>query len=392
MRAVTITDHLFIVGAGFSRHAGLPLTTEFTEKLLDLNGLKEDGPSSLIVPFLRNFVENTFGVGPSSTPEDWPALEDIFTCIDLSANTGHHLGPKYSPSYLRTVRRALIVRIIRVLRRTYTQRKKTPDKNWENLEKLFSNLAHEKCAFLSMNWDTVIEEGLKRTQGISSFDYACNAKFAEKSSGAITAAALTNDKVQVLKPHGSANWLYCDACRQVFWLSPDKTIWIADQLFRNTDWKILYDVTDKKYARPPKPYSCPDCAASALGTRFATFSYRKALDFSMHERSWDSAEQLLRTANNWIFVGYSLPAADYEFKLLLKRVQLSRRIAPSIVLITGGGTSAANETKSSYQKFFGPGVGNIFVEGLDADASHYLQTIGALRPPKPVVRPKRKLG
>lgn len=112
----------------------------------------------------------------------------------------------------------------------------------------------------------------------------------------------------------------------------------------------------------------------------------------MHERSWDSAEQLLRTANNWIFVGYSLPAADYEFKLLLKRVQLSRRIAPSIVLITGGGTSAANETKSSYQKFFGPGVGNIFVEGLDADASHYLQTIGALRPPKPVVRPKRKLG
>jgi hypothetical protein len=41
-------------------------------------------------------------------------IEDIFTCIDLSANTGHHLGPKYSPSDLRSVRRGLIVRIIRM--------------------------------------------------------------------------------------------------------------------------------------------------------------------------------------------------------------------------------------------------------------------------------------
>jgi IS5 family transposase len=67
------------------------------------------------------FVENTFGHTPSSDPKDWPDLEDIFTCIDLSANTGHHLGPNYSPSSLRTVRRALIVRIIRMLRQTYVQ-------------------------------------------------------------------------------------------------------------------------------------------------------------------------------------------------------------------------------------------------------------------------------
>jgi hypothetical protein len=41
-------------------------------------------------------------------------IKDIFTCIDLSANTGHHLGPKYSPADLRSVRRGLIVRIIRM--------------------------------------------------------------------------------------------------------------------------------------------------------------------------------------------------------------------------------------------------------------------------------------
>jgi len=33
-------------------------------------------------------------------------------------------------------------------------------------------------------------------------------------------------------------------------------------------------------------------------------------DASLHERSWDSTEQL--TAKTWVFVGYSLSGADYE--------------------------------------------------------------------------------
>jgi hypothetical protein len=145
-----------------SFHAGLPLTNQFTEKLLDVKRLKLDAPSSLIVRFLQNFVEKTFGHLPSSSPKDWPHLEDIFTCIDLSANTGHHLGPEYSPSDLRTVRRALIVRIIRMLRHTYTQGSDNADSNWTTLEDFFSSVESDKCAFLSMSWDTVIEEGLKR--------------------------------------------------------------------------------------------------------------------------------------------------------------------------------------------------------------------------------------
>ena len=33
----------------------------------------------------------------------------------------------------------------------------------------------------------------------------------------------------------------------------------------------------------------------------------------MFQKSWFSAERLLRNAKNWIFIGYSLPAADFEF-------------------------------------------------------------------------------
>ena len=106
-------DHLFIVGAGFSHYAGLPLTNHFTEELLNVGELKK-GQSQRIVKFLRGFVYETFDHSRRAKARFWPQLEDLFTCIDLSANTGHYLGPKYSPKVLRTVRRALIVRTIRM--------------------------------------------------------------------------------------------------------------------------------------------------------------------------------------------------------------------------------------------------------------------------------------
>jgi hypothetical protein len=102
--------HLFIVGAGLSHYAGLPLTTNFTQELLNIKDYKPDGPSGLIVNFLRTFIYDAFDHKETAAAKYWPHLEDIFTCVDLSANTGHHLGSKYSPSDLRIVRRALIVR------------------------------------------------------------------------------------------------------------------------------------------------------------------------------------------------------------------------------------------------------------------------------------------
>ena len=375
-------DHLFIVGAGFSHYAGLPLTTEFTEKLLDVAGFKADGPSALIVRFLQEFVRDAFDQKRGTAPKFWPHLEDIFTCIDLSANTGHHLGPDYSPSDLRTVRRALIVRIIRMLRQTYTKAKDRKSMDWQTLDTFFSAVNFENCAFLSMNWDTVIEEGLDRTQGVRNFDYGCDAEFARFTKSSIELASLkSSKKIQVIKPHGSANWLYCDICRKTFWFDPSATQRIANQLFKKTDWVIVEHRIGQKYEYKYNPRRCPSCSELGLGTRFATFSYRKAMDFPMYQRSWLTTERLLHEAKTWTFIGYSLPGADYEFKHLLKHVQLSRRRLPKLILITGG--KGAADTQLIYQKFFGPQLGGAsgayFDQGLDSEAIAQLGTIGALK-------------
>ena len=51
------------------------------------------------------------------------------------------------------------------------------------------------------------------------------------------------------------------------------------------------------------------------------------------------------------FYWLSLPSADYEFKYLLKRIQISRTTRPDIVLVTGG--SDPDATYRNYQRFFG---------------------------------------
>ena len=267
-----------------------------------------------------------------------------------------------------------------MLRQTYTRGKQKRAELWYQLESFFEALKTDDCAFLSMNWDTVIEEGLIRNQSAKFFDYGCDARAAQFKEGKLVPRLMAGDKATVIKMHGSTNWLYCDACRTTYWVPPGGSLQVADVLLKDSDWGVIYRLTGAKSKQKKQPI-CPLCGAKALGTRFATFSYRKALEFPMFERSWLSAERLLRKAENWIFVGYSLPAADYQFKHLLKQVQLSRKEKPNIILVSGGGMQAEN-TLRSYQKFFGPKIssrnGSFFDEGLDEDALTLLGKIGAL--------------
>jgi hypothetical protein len=374
-------DNLLIVGAGFSFNAGLPLASGFTKELLNIGGLKLVGPSSQQVDFIRTFVDQAFGEGQSRSADEWPELEDIFTLVDLSANTGHHLGPKYSASELRIVRRSIIVRMIRMLSQSYSRRKKSPDEKWKLLEGLFQKFDTKNSVVLSMNWDTVFERGISRAQSVHNVDYGCGASAYTFNNGQLCRQKKRKKGlVRILKPHGSVNWLYCDSCRETFWVPPKQIEYVAQTLFRRKDWDAVGSEAERGAVTMLEP-GCPHCGANALGTRFATFSYRKALDFPMHAASWKTAEEYLKYARNWIFIGYSLPYADFEFKYLLKRVQLSKLIRPAITVVTGG--DDADNTVQKFEKFFGgePQSRTYFKQGLTSEVLDHLNAIGVLRKP-----------
>ncbi|GGE98282.1 hypothetical protein GCM10011404_34280 [Sphingomonas prati] len=265
-----------------------------------------------------------------------------------------------------------------MLSQAYHRRQRDPDTNWEMLERLFTSFDTTTTAVLSMNWDTVFERGVARAQSIRKVDYQCYASALTFDKGALSARRLTGDTLHILKPHGSVNWLYCDACRETFWVSPSDTERVAQTLFGRRDWDAVLRGTKIKRPKVLSP-ACPHCESESLGTRFATFSYRKALDFPMHAASWRQAEQYLKTTVDWVFIGYSMPAADFEFKHLLKRVQLTEKVRPKITVITGGGD--ADATISRFTKFFGDvsGERTFFTNGLDSLALEHLAKLEVLR-------------
>jgi hypothetical protein len=346
---------VFIVGAGFSMYAGLPLQKDFTEGLLEPRA-DESHPMEPLVRHLGKFIHDAFDHGEAAKAKFWPNLEDVFTNIDMAANTGHHLGPNHAPSDLRTTRRVLLARMIRMLDERYALAEAGASPEWKMLRQFFKRLDLNYSSFISINWDTVIERFLAEVHGVHNIDYGCEAIAAEfpKHGKAIVEKKIpvATTVVPVIKIHGSVNWLYCDSCRNVYWFPANDVSTIATQLLGREEGKRLglsdYNSCGK--------WTCTNCRKVPLTTRIATFSYLKALEFPMFERSWLSAERLLRDARKWIFIGYSLPAADYEFKHLLKRVQLSRKVPPEFLIVTGGQPNVTDETYYNYQRFFGRGI------------------------------------
>jgi hypothetical protein len=262
-----------------------------------------------------------------------------------------------------------------MLNERFTTAEATKGPLWAKLDKFFTSLDVNRSAFISMNWDTVIERRLSALRGVNDFDYRCEAVrsgFPTKGKGIVELGLRPGTHtVPLVKMHGSVNWLYCDNCRQLFWFPADDALTVARQLITQAEAKKLRLARPGDFAK----WHCKQCIDVPLTTRIATFSYLKALDFPMFERSWLSAEQLLRQAEKWIFIGYSLPAADYEFKHLLKRVQLSREVPPEFVVVTGGKKINTDTTYRNYQGFFGRGIRrknngeqNFFARGLTAQA------------------------
>jgi len=98
----------------------------------------------------------------------------------------------------------------------------------------------------------------------------------------------------------------------------------------------------------------------------------------MFQKSWFEAERVLRDAGTWVFIWYSLPAADYEFKYLLKRTQLSR-MPPAYILVSQDPCDP-ERTYRSYQRFFGRSIKrdeNCFVDGITDEVIYRIEKLYA---------------
>jgi hypothetical protein len=334
----------FIVGAGFSKCSGLPVQNEFSALLLSE---EFDGDlDKTITDALQEFLRVAFGW---QKDRPLPALEDIFTYIDLAAGTGHNLGiRKYTPKVLRAIRRMAIYRIFSVLDRRFSYSSEI-----ETLLRESCPRENPCCAFVVLNWDIVLEKHIRRIFPMVPIDYRCFCFdwYTRKATS-------IGHGIPICKMHGSSNWVYCDNCKSLFFDLEQKLPLRTKAGLIKADFRLLDErFSDRKFddalGIAPEERNCKFCEFP-VSSHIATFSYRKSFRTHAYPSVWYHAERLLADSNHWIFIGYSLPEADFELKQLLKSASLRmqhRRTkvkkAIDVIVLKDLGT------QEKYARFFG---------------------------------------
>ncbi len=337
-----------ILGAGFSKNSGIPIQSEIPGLLISYE--KEESFENYISRVIENFIKDTFGY---TGGKNLPNIDDILTSIDISTNSGHHLGIKYSPLTLRSIRRILSYRVFSILEKNFQLSQDTME-----LIKHLNNSGQD-TGYIVLNWDTVLEKYLQMEYGNLKIDY-CNQGIEWDSE----VSNYESRMIKVIKPHGSVNWLYCDNCRALYHDLHDKFTLIEKAGFIERDFEImdLHEIVniDKKVIKSKNCKRCGDY----LSSHIATFSYRKSFRTNSFPDIWKEGEELLSNSDKWLFIGYSLPEADYEFKHLLKIAQLKykhiRNNAPSIEVIL----LHSDKTTEKYKCFFGDNLNCIYNGGI----------------------------
>jgi NAD-dependent SIR2 family protein deacetylase len=340
-----------VLGAGFGVCAGLPRQEQIMENLIApvVNGTRE--LESRITDILRDWLKKAFHW--SGDEKTLPTLEDYFTCLDLSANSGHHLGNEFQPKKLRAIRRLSIYRVLKVINeKSYGFNQQAGDSEIaEFLEKIFSR--DTEFHFVLTNWDVVLERRLTHLHRKWTYGIHC-----QNLDGNLMKSR--PDDVGIYKMHGSSNWLYCENCSSLFY-DRDRKVVVSKKVGVLLDDILLFypNLTDnerkKLNAEMNTQPVCRSCGVS-LSSHMVTFSFRKAFRTIFYPAVWSHAQRALIKSDKWIFAGYSLPDADVEFKHLLKSAELVESVGGQSDRQIHVIINEREETLNRYRRFFGSNI------------------------------------
>ena len=172
---------VYVLGAGFSREANVPLQSEILEAIRNLN--LSDAPASLVDRYLTawnnasTFLRNVFGLKTD------PLLEDVFTLLDETIPQKQYCCG-YSWQTLETINKSLnevILYLFHLKQKGITKNAREFYNSFAAYclgEFLKSQKSTESISIISLNWDCVLDNAfnwclLKCEKTKAVIDYAC---------------------------------------------------------------------------------------------------------------------------------------------------------------------------------------------------------------------------
>lgn len=378
---------VYVLGAGFSAAAGFPMQGKILEYLLEPSTYAEGGLFEADIPsdtkkqidVVADFLDTAF---PDT---DGRQMEDIFTLLDQLIDIRGSFA-KYPLDELLNIRSAWIRLIVTLF---FKFSLIVSDDQLELYQRFVARLLydrikgdhpHESTSVVSLNWDGLFEDaftrlatevGAERKAGI---DYCVYTVPLKKDAGHHTPSTLQKAKgmcnFKLLKLHGSATWFRCPASNRVYTsagLSPIEGLKACLETLKSPLTEEYPDSREEETQPLLEPF-------------IITPTFEKVFDLPHIQTVWQNAYLELRQASKVVFIGYSLPEADYHFKTLIRRAIRPEAEIRAILCdrdrpVREGGTSGGVPLEHSVEARFIRLFGKLRVQRETSDEYSFVPTV-----------------
>lgn len=319
---------VYVLGAGFSMNSGAPSQAALIKEIYNLKKTYTKSSKAKVhqwVDKFDTFIKQTLQV--TEAEKNFYTLEDIFTPIDscISENISFRQHTPKELTDLRDIFNRLIILAVRSAIENSKAKQDSIQTFTKHIIKLskrrLKNEKEDKVAVITTNWDIMLDNSLHSIMGRETIpkgltfsgvvDYCCYINSLDKSDDSIKPGLYAIGKgrynTKLLKLHGSLNWMQCPRCQRLYVKFYQK-------------WNGGY-VFDKKYCRHCETnFGVKDEESNLLATNLIMPTFLKNLNNVQNKLIWQNAGIELSEASKVVFLGYSIPQADFEFKQLLSRM------------------------------------------------------------------------
>ncbi|MFY8097264.1 MAG: hypothetical protein ACOVMH_05550 [Flavobacterium sp.] len=358
---------VYILGAGFSKDAGAPLQSNIVEEIFKLNFKRPNIFNQDKLIAFKNFLSETLFIQEdlhSSIP-----LEDIFTPLDrcIADNISFRNLDVVKVKEIREIVYYLIGVTLKELL-TYNNEKEYINKfakylfdNCIDRKDLgYKNTVTDKVSVISTNWDILLDNSLNKlignyiraTEQKAVVDYCCHISSHDKHNHNIKPGleilGQGGFNIKLLKLHGSYNWLQCPRCLRVY---------------IDFNEKLVVSQFEQKVRCRHCNTNFGNHESHILTSNLIMPTFLKDFSNPQYKLIWQNAGVELSEATKVVFIGYSLPQADFEMRQLL-----SRMIRENVVIeVVTKGSKTKKSTKElikRYNVFFGKRNPKFYYDGV----------------------------
>ena len=279
-------------------------------------------------------------------------LEDVFTPIDRCIWDGLSIG-RYSSRALVELREEFNALMGAAVNYSFKKNEACSDYVDEFAEYI-NGIARrrmedgeDRVSVITTNWDVLFDHALKRAientrpEKLSVVDYCCYVSSWDANDDTIKPGLLAvgygGYNIKLLKLHGSMNWFQCPLCQRMY-------VRFGEEI-------AIMKAAYCRHCR--KNYGMPDISSIKLQSNLLLPTYLKNLSNIQIKLVWQNAAIELSEAKRIVFIGYSLPSADFEIRQLLARMI---RPDAEIQVVLYPHSSSVEAEAERYKNFFGSRV------------------------------------